>query len=438
METQNTDFAAVVRAEIKQVEETLKSHVSGQVAEQFRTVQADMAAIREDLKTRALAGESPKAESVKELETRLAAAETSVREMVEAAKTATTKVTSMNEEERDAKLFTGAFIANQEELRSRLYQLRQFGSDSTRAIDASLFATGGKLSPETADRFIDWVIQKQAALSRITTRRMLAPQGHIDELTVSRRSMRKAVDGEAPTVADAIGTKRRTLTTVEVIWAEDITLTFLEDNIERRGAEAHIARLIATQFGNDANDLGWNGDDSEDSSGGDPFRSINQGWIRLAQDDNQVNDVDASDNSGDDATCSGVLGEAMRSLPVEYLGLGDLGYFMPLPFCQRYAEELSQRKTPLGDQVMVNGFPVLRYFGLPVIPEVHLYEFTQDKGMLTPLSNLVFGVQRVVTVDAEWRPRKRAVEYTVTARIDYEYSTGKAIALVSGIPAFLR
>jgi hypothetical protein len=151
-----------------------------------------------------------------------------------------------------------------------------------------------------------------------------------------------------------------------------------------------------------------------------------------------VNDVDASDNSGDDASNTGILNEMMRNMPVEFLGLPDLGYFMPLPFCQRYAEELSLRKTPLGDQVIVNGFPVLRYFGLPVVPEVHLYEFNADKGVLTPFSNLYHGIQRVVTVDSEWRPRKRAVEFTVTIRNDYEYSTGKAIVLVSGIPSANR
>jgi hypothetical protein len=219
---------------------------------------------------------------------------------------------------------------------------------------------------------------------------------------------------------------------VEVIWPEDITLTFLEDNIERAGAETHIARLLATQFGNDLNDLAWNG--QEDSgSADDPFESINDGWIELAENDTDVNDVDASGLST--PSNADIFSAMYRSMGYRYLARTDLAFFMGVPYAAKYAEEVSTRETAMGDSVLVNGFPALRYFGVQVIPEPALIGRNEDKGLLTPLPNLYHGIQRQVTVDSEWVPRKRVVEYTITARDDFQYATGAAIVLVSGIPA---
>jgi hypothetical protein len=49
----------------------------------------------------------------------------------------------------------------------------------------------------------------------------------------------------------------------------------------------------------------------------------------------------------------------------------------------------------------------------------------------------MFGMQRNMMVDSEWKPRKRVVAYTVTAWIDCEYSTGKAIVPAINLPAHL-
>jgi hypothetical protein len=423
---------AVVREQIGKVEGTLKSHVSDEVAKKYTETETALKDIRTELAKRALAGESPKAEDVKDLEKRVMEAEKNIQDFVLRANQAMLGG-EKSEEARDAELFKGHFIKDIGQLKTRIRAMRDINDTSVRAIDSDLFTTGGKLSAETADRFIDWVIQKTAALSRITTRRMMSPQGQIDRLTVSTRALRKGAEGVEPTPADAIGTKRRTLTTQEVIWPEDITLTFLEDNIEKRGAEAHIARMLATQFGNDLNDLGWNGV-SHESSGADNFIEINDGFFELFDNDSEVH---APSVSGE-TTVSAMLQTMLHNMPVEYLGLTDLGYFMPVRTCQKYANEVSARLTSLGDAVLINGLPALRYFGLPVVPEPHLYLTNLDRGCLTPFSNLYHGIQRQITVDSEWKPRKRVVEYTITARNDYEYSTGDAVVAVDAIPSGLR
>lgn len=419
------------------ITETLRAHASDAVAQQFVGVNESLASIRTQLQALQDGGERPTAESVRELERRLTESETQFREFSLRATQMQMSATERSAQ-KDEELFRGTVVKDVGALKTALRNLRSNeAGGETRAIDTSLFATGGKLSPETADRFIDFLIEKTVALQRVTTRRMATTQGHVDKIAVSARKIRRAVEGVEPETAEGISTKRRTLNTVEIIWAEDLTLTFLEDNIERRGAESHIVRMLATQFGNDMNDLAWNGDDDQDSSGGNGFVAINDGWIELALADAEVNDLNATAELTT-PTNTDILNEMYRRMPVEFQGLPSLVYFVPVKFAHRYAEEVSTRETSLGDQVFINGMPALRYFGRPVVPEPHLYEENLSKAMLTPAENLYHGIQRQVTIDSEWKPRKRAIEFTITARNDYEYSTGLAIVLANTIPAANR
>lgn len=161
----------------------------------------------------------------------------------------------------------------------------------------------------------------------------------------------------------------------------------------------------------------------------------------MAGADPAVNALDLADEAlalDADSRARDVLGLALRQLPQRFKGRSDQSFFVPVGFAERYAEETADRQTGLGDQVLVGGFPALRYFGIPVVPEPHLSGDSGDRLLLTPTGNLFFGVQRQLTVDGQWQPRRRVVEYTLTARIDYDYATGAAIVLAEALPAHLR
>jgi hypothetical protein len=275
---------------------------------------------------------------------------------------------------------------------------------------------------------------------------MNSPQGLTDEIRVAARKLRKATEGTTQAVSDAVSFKRRTMTTVEVIWTEDMTLSFLEDNIERAGAEGHIARLLANQFGNDLNDLAWNGDDSLTTTA--VFHTINKGWFKLASADSDVTKLDfATTASGGPFTTSNTAVDALKltwkNLPVKFKGRPDMVFWTSIPFAEAYANMVAARLTGLGDQTLINGLPSLRYFGMPLVPEPHFTgtttpDLSGDKIMFTPAANLFHGIQRSITVDSMWQPRLRVVEYTITARNDYEYGTGEAIVTAKGLPSNLR
>lgn len=297
---------------------------------------------------------------------------------------------------------------------------------NSRAIDTSDIATAGKIGPDLESQFIQWLIGKQAALSRVTVRRMTSPTARLDEMVVGTRKLRAGAEAQAPALADGVSFAKRDLATVEVVWPEDISRSFLEDNIEGAQAEATITQALATAFGNDSNDLFWNGD--EDNS--DDFIGINDGIIDIAKADSSVVDSDATSVT----TAQAVLAAALRALPVDYAAL-PLAFFGPYKFVLSYADEIADRKTVMGDQALVGGVSQATYFGVPVVGDAHL---ASDEAVLSPLANLVWGVQRGITLETQWNARKRAVEVTVSARTDQNYVKSGAVVLVDNIEASLR
>jgi hypothetical protein len=422
----------------EQLVEDLKVHLDGQTSEKFVELDKEVSGLKETLAKRGKDfPEDFNHQSVVDMESRISEAEEKQIVFKEDLRLAIAAQSLPAKGEKAELDWGGRFLKVTPELKQYLRSYWQLMDQplekQERFLGSNLFSTGGQLSPETADAFLDFVIEQQTTLRRIVLVRMNAPQGHTDELRVSTRSLRKATEGVAPAVADSVTTARRTLTTVEKILAEDITMTLLEDAIERAGTEGHIARIIAIAFGNDCNDLAWNGDEASS----DPFISINDGFLVLLQNsqDAVITDEDLSVSAP--TTNRGVLQRMLQAMPDKFLGRTDHAYWNSVTFGQKYADEVATRETQLGDQVLIQGFPALRHFGIPLISETHIFSAAQ-RIILTPWTNLFWGVQRVMRIDSEFKPRKRLVEYTLTTRSDFEYATGEPVVNGTSVPAGLN
>lgn len=358
--------------------------------------------------------------------------------------------------DRKASPFDGAFVKDLEKARGAA---RQYGSLSNamkqRAIDTSVIASAGSLNADQENQFLDWLIEKQVTLSRVRVYPMVSSTAYLDELLTAGRKLRAGVENTDPSVADAITTARRQLEVVETIWAEDITLDFVENNIERGNINNHIAQNLALAFGNDHNDLLWNGDDSlaatitdttpadgvDDTTGlsqnDHTFLRINDGIIAIAAADASVNDTDATSLT----TAQAVFKAMLKSMPFDFKARLDLEhtYFAPYNLAHTYADELTGRGTDFADRVLINGLPELRYFGLRVLADSHLgrTHTSPDNAVLTPAQNIFWGLQRGMTMESEWRPRKRAWEFTLTAKADVNYAKSQAVVLADNIDSSL-
>jgi hypothetical protein len=276
------------------------------------------------------------------------------------------------------------------------------------AITSADLATGGKLNPEQANKFIDYMVDQSAFLKDIRTERMGAPTKDLDFIGVANRIIRKGVEATEPTETAGIQTSKKQLNSVEVILPADISLTFLEDNIEKKGAEDHIARMLALQFSNDLTDLAWNGD----TASADPFVQIDDGFIKLAKGSANTHKFDTNGSTD----YKGVVFPGMLNmLPNKWkANKAELRFYVSPTVAEAYIEQLTTRQTAWADELLQTG-KLPQYKGITIFP----VDFIPDNVIvLTLRKNLAVGIQREFTSDRERKPRKRVIEYTMTGRVD--------------------
>lgn len=277
------------------------------------------------------------------------------------------------------------------------------------AITTDAITTAGKLNPQQADKFIDYMIDQSAFLKDIRTERMNGPTKNLDTIGVASRIIRRGVEAQAPTELAEIAVGRKQLNSVEVILPADISLSFLEDNIEQANAEDHIARLLAQQFANDLTDLALNGDVSQTSDG---FVSIDDGFIKLAKASASTHKFDTTGSTD----YKGVIFPGMLALlPNKWkANKAELRFYVSPNDAEGYIEQLTVRQTAWADQILQTG-QLPQYKGITVFP----VDFMPDGTfILTLRKNLVTGIQRDFTSDRMRQPRKRIIEITMTARVD--------------------
>lgn len=283
-------------------------------------------------------------------------------------------------------------------------------------------ATGGLMSAENAQRFINTVRDENPLFkNEIEVLTVGGDSRTIDTLGLAARVMRKATEGVAP--GDPVGATigRHTLTPVEVILPYDVSLSWLEDNIEGEDADALLRRAFATQFGNDSLDVGINGDTADL----DAFIQILDGWIKQI-----ANDGNTHLYSPTDATkfADDVFPGLLSALPNKWrANKQGLSIYLSPNDEESYRKELRSRGTALGDAVLTGSRPV-SFSGIDVVP---VSWWPDGKPVLMPKKNLKVGYKRNISTAKQAQPRKRIMEYTITARFDAKYAVSDAISYVA-------
>lgn len=417
----------------------LQEELKREVLEAVQPLAEKIKEVRGQLDELMKRGEEPNSVKVQDLEARLIELEQEVRDV----KSGFEPPKQKNADEELERYFLARAAMAAQKNGAGTPLIRFFGSSD--------LASAGKLNPEQADRFLDYVMDETVVLGMIDGASTAADTVYLDEIGISRRQLRVVNEGTAASVSNAISTSRRILTTKEVVWAEDISRNALEDNIERGQLQNTVTRLLARAFGNDVEDLSINGDTSladtitdADTDGLDDTTGLSQndhtflrqmdGYVKVASGDSDVNAVDASGASD----VKVVLRSMLKGLPARYRGMG-LVYFMDPDTALAYADLVADRQTGVGDETLINGFPVLRFYGYKVIGAPYLKHERSDvgrKAILTVPDNLVVRFQRNMTFDAKWEPRPRLIEFTLTARFGIQYKKSDLIVLADNVPDF--
>jgi HK97 family phage major capsid protein len=278
--------------------------------------------------------------------------------------------------------------------------------------------TGGQLTPQQLRRFLTTVRSESELLSRVTIQPMSANTFYLDIISIAGRQMRAAVEGTDPGFTANVTIPRRSLVTKEVILPYDVTYTFLEENIAGGGVEAALNAYFATAFAKDLQDSAINGD--EDS--GDAFLNINDGWIDIADADGSTNKYTNASSDWKDT----ILPAMWSLLPPKYRSEPGLVYLMSFNDYDAYWNQLGNRATIGGDKYLEQFRDALPYHGRPVIP---VSSWPDNRPMLTTFSNLAIGIGRNITREAMRQPRPRKIEYTLTAKLDFNYAISEMVVI---------
>jgi HK97 family phage major capsid protein len=309
---------------------------------------------------------------------------------------------------------------------------------------------GGVLNPEQSRQFIDYIFDEMVLANDGRRVVMRANTMELDKVRVGSRLVAKATQAEQTGSNASPAFTKIELTTTKFRLDYELSTESLEDNIEGEQLEDHIVRLMATQFGNDLEDIAINGASGATSG---YYQSTLDGFIKQIRDTSYLgaheaaaasatmtNIWESSPETGDGATTTlglDAIEAIYNALPRKFKARrGDLKFYMNSKHLQEVLSEL--RNTSVAGEIVatrvidgvlpqVGGPAGAQYliFGLPVL-EVPLYP--DNYVDLTLPSNRIWGFQRDVTVHREFKPKKDTVEYTVYVRMGVAIEEKSAVA----------
>ena len=314
---------------------------------------------------------------------------------------------------------------------------------------ASEAGNGGLLNPEQSARFLDYMFDATVIGKVARTVRMKSDTAEIDRMSVGEKLMKLATEGDNDGANAAVTFSKISLTTKKLRMDWELSTESLEDNIEGADLEDHIARLMATQAGNDIEDVILNGDTSLSS---DALYKSFDGVVKKAKASGRVVDAAGAEVSRE------VFNKALKAMPRKYKQRrADLRFLAGSNLIQDflYANSIGTNQTipqdiassvirggvaPLGGPA---GYVAPFAFGIPIVevpllPEAQDGDYTGETGNhgdihLTFPNNVVIGIKRDVTVYRFFWPRKDSIEYTMYTRVGVQIEQADAWVVVKNV-----
>jgi len=313
---------------------------------------------------------------------------------------------------------------------------------------SDLTANGGLLNPEQSNAFIRKLIVQPTLLNATRTVVMNSPQKEINKIGFGKRILRAggagvaltnpAIQGAFDPVAEAAAraaptTEKIQLNTKEVLAEIRLPYDVIEDNIERGtvgvqgdsgatgtqgGIKDLIMEMIAERAALDLEELALLGD----TTSADPFLALTNGFLALS---NQ-NVVDA----GAVAIHKGIFKAGVKTMPDQYLrNRSALRNYVSIDNETEFRDSLANRETSLGD-ANLQGNNRLYAFGTGIEP-VALMPAAQ--GLLCDPQNLIFGIQRKVSIEVAKDIARREYQVVLSARVDFQVEEVAAVVKYSNI-----
>jgi hypothetical protein len=308
------------------------------------------------------------------------------------------------------------------------------------AVNPSGDAGSGILRPEQARRFIDYVWDATILAKDGRRVTMRANTMELEKVNVGERVIRAAAQAVGDYTNAGAQFSKVELTTKKIRLDWEVSAEALEDGIEGAALEDHLVRLMTNAFANDIEDLAINGT----GTGSNPFLSIMNGFV------NQVKTGDAHEavvTVANNEWTTDVMQNIILAMPRKYRALkNNLKFYAGTDAFQGIVKhngtladavaEAFAGMTPGSTQAnrqnyldgvgqTFGGARTTRVLGIDVQEVPYYPEGYVD---LTFPQNRVWGFQRDITVNREYKPKKDTIEYTVFVRFGITWEEEDAVA----------
>lgn len=274
------------------------------------------------------------------------------------------------------------------------------------------------LSPEKRDRFVQSLERRAPMLAATRRIVMTSFETDIDRITIGQVLEPPQAEGEEFEGETTPDTLTNRLHAVKARGRVKLSDEALADNIERENFEDTLVDVIAARAGVDLERLFVQGD----TSSGDSFLQLLDGWRVKAGGEVDDEDFDATDVED--------LFETML-LAVDDRFLEDrdgLRFWVPFHIENDYRNVLRDRGTDLGDMATTQ-FGSLAYKGVRVAVTPAM---PSGGALLAHNDNLAYGIWKDIEVEVERKASHDRHDFHVRVRADANYEDEDGAVIASG------
>lgn len=310
------------------------------------------------------------------------------------------------------------------------------------------------LSRQQANAFIDLVVDSSVMLKSVRTSRIDFPSGEINRLDIGN-IVTESVD------ATGTATHKPTASKIDYDTKKlrscfDITSDFTEDNLEGAGIRDKLLAMFTKRISMDLEILAIQGDSSlfpanVDGTLSQRLLGGNDGYLKLLKDGvpagQQVN------AQGQNASTS-LFYDMKNRIPARYRVAGpDYRWIVPSRTWDKWNFDLTEIKGDLTAGAAAPSSTMATYREMPGggkplgIPMVEVPLWPTDLGytvggtpktdgtaiVLSPLQNMIFFIQREITIEWDRIPRKDKWEVTIHTRNDFQIENREMVILANDV-----
>lgn len=296
-------------------------------------------------------------------------------------------------------------------------------------IAVSDLITNGGFNEEMSKTFIRGLQETPTLIRDVRVIPMGASQYTAHKIGIGTRVLHGAPAEVVGTTLDAVKrtaptTSKVVLNTKEVMAEVHIPYDVLEDNIEGDNLGAVIMSMVMEKAALDLEELILNGDTTIPAATDDLLCKCDGIFKRAT--------AHVLDHTGTPVPVSLTpFADMLKAMPNKYLrNLPNMGFYVSPHAQMDYSTWLSTRNTNLGDMALVGtpgGIPCL---GGKLKPCATI---ANTKSVFLDPKNVLFGIQRNISVETDKDIRSRVLIMVLTMRIDVQVEETDAIVVYKGL-----